>query len=64
MSDFLTAQPNPPIATVLNALTDQAAALATAQVQNAHLEQSGDPIRWRTASLVWPLFTSSLMKKG
>jgi len=62
MSDFLTAQPNPPMGTLLSALTEQAATLATAQAQNALLEQTGDPIRWRTASLVWPLFTSSLMK--
>ena len=41
-----------------------AEALAVAHAQGLHLAQGGEPIHWRQANLVWPLFASSLLKKG
>ena len=61
---MISAQPQPAFDELANQLATMAEALAVAGAQNAQLAQSADPLRWRDASLVWPLFTSSLMKKG
>ena len=61
---MITATPQPSFDELTTQLADMAQALAVAGAQNAQLARSGDPIRWRVASLVWPIFTSSLMKKG
>ncbi|HZU62730.1 MAG TPA: hypothetical protein VFF98_03520 [Novosphingobium sp.] len=59
---MISATPQPSLEALSEALTEAAATLATAQAQSRQLEASGSPLRWRTASLVWPLFTASLMK--
>ena len=41
-----------------------AEALAVARAQSAQAAQSAEPVHWRQANLVWPLFTASLMRKG
>jgi hypothetical protein len=61
---MITAQPQPSFDSLITQLEAQAEALAVAGAQNAQLAQGADPLRWRQASLVWPLFTASLMKKG
>ena len=61
---MITATPQPSFDDLTTQLAEMAQALAVAGAQNAQLARSTDPIRWRVASLVWPLFTSSLMKKG
>ena len=60
---MITAQPSPSLDDLVTQLTQQAAALAEANARSAQLASRQDPVRWREASLVWPLFTSSLMKK-
>ncbi len=39
-------------------LARKASALAQARAENRLLERRADPSRWRTARLLWPLFTS------
>jgi hypothetical protein len=47
-------------ASAFEALADQlerqAAALAEAQRQSAELTRADDPVRWRSADLLWPTF--------
>ncbi len=38
-------------------LTAKAKAIATAAAQSRSLSRRTDPRRWRTAALLWPLFT-------
>ncbi len=61
---MITATPQPAFDTLTTQLADMAQALAVAQAQSQQLAQGAEPFHWRQASLVWPLFTSSLMKKG
>lgn len=35
----------------------RAGQLAQARIENAEAERRGDPLRWRKARLLWPLFT-------
>ena len=61
---MIAATPQPGFDDLVSQLAEMAAALAVAGAQSNQLAKTADPLRWRTASLVWPLFTASLMKKG
>ena len=61
---MITATPQPDFDELTSQLAAMAEALAVARAQSAQLAKGAEPIHWRQASLVWPLFTSSLMKKG
>ena len=61
---MITAVPQPPLDELATQLADIAAAMATADVQNAALAQAGDPMRWRQAQLVWPQFAASLTRNA
>lgn len=43
-------------------LKTKAATLAAARGEAILRERNGDPWRWRTARLLWPLFTTSSTK--
>ena len=60
---MITSTPQPSFDDLANTLEQMAQTLATAQVQTRAVSRGNDPIHWGVASLVWPLFTSSLMKK-
>ncbi len=61
---MISASPQPDLNDLLDAITEQAAALAEAAVAQAQLEPSLDPLRWRDASLLWPLATGRANRKG
>ena len=42
---------------LMAALAARARRLAEARIADARMAKRGDPRRWRTASLLWPLFT-------
>lgn len=60
---MITASTEPSFDELTARLAEMARALAEAQAANAALVRRSDPVRWRQASLVWPLFTASLLKK-
>ena len=60
---MITSTPQPSFDDLANSMEQMAQTLATAQVQTSAASRGSDPIHWNYANLVWPLFTSSLMKK-
>ncbi|MEP6868459.1 MAG: hypothetical protein ABJA20_08075 [Novosphingobium sp.] len=53
----ITATTQPDFEQLAANLAGQAKALAEAQTAAAALESRNDPLRWRQADLLWPLFT-------
>ena len=61
---MLGATAQPPFDDIATGLEQMAQALATAHARGNAMARGGDPLHWREAALVWPLFTSSLLKKS
>ena len=61
---MISATPQPAFDELTTQLAAMAEALAVARAQSAQAAQSAEPVHWRQANLVWPLFTASLMRKG
>jgi len=60
---LLDATAQPGFDDLAEGLAQMAQVLAIAQAQAHAAARGTDPIHWNEASLVWPLFTASLMKK-
>ena len=54
---MISAAFNAASAALADRLAAKARALAEARTENAVLARRGDPLRWRKAALLWPLFT-------
>ena len=54
---MITAETRTDFAALTNRLVAKARTLGEAQAEQTVLDQRGDPLRWRKAALLWPLFT-------
>jgi hypothetical protein len=54
---MISAEPKPGFDTLAARLVAMAKAIAEARAQESALAQQGSPTRWRSARLLWPLFT-------
>jgi hypothetical protein len=54
---MISAETRPGFAAFTARLTAIARTLGEAQAEQAALARRGDPVRWRKAALLWPLFT-------
>ena len=53
---MISAEPEPPMETLIARLTTKAKAIAEARALRIALTRRNDPQRWRKAGFIWPLF--------
>jgi hypothetical protein len=56
-ADMISAAVNSDLAALADRLAAKARTLAEARAENSALTRLSDPLRWRKAALLWPLFT-------
>jgi hypothetical protein len=56
---MISAAVNSDLAALADRLAAKARTLAEAQAENAVLARRSDPVRWRRAALLWPLFAKA-----